>query len=152
MGNATLPVIWVEQAANMTSTVNIGEITEVENNADSDTGLAIFTDSTGGSVVVNDAGFLIGDVNFKSLIDPPNTIMNITGYWGTAGTDTFAQGNGTDSVTVGNTTGEIETTANTTFVYGNLSTNSLSVLTGGELKVDQVLNLSDDGRRRRPSP
>ena len=131
LGNATLPVIEVDQGVNATSTITIGALATVQANSDSPSATALRSASTDGSVVVTDNGTLTGEVNFGSLTDfpvaPSNSTVTVAGVWNTGGTSTFAQSQttGSDLVTVASG-GDLETIGATTFVFGNLSTNTFT--------------------------
>ncbi|HEY3889110.1 MAG TPA: hypothetical protein VGL73_11095, partial [Caulobacteraceae bacterium] len=158
IGNATLPSVqFLNRTANTTTTVNIGAAgtvaTDLVGNATTPslTGLAIAPapgNVTIGSVVVNDAGHLIGDVDFSRVIGTgfagnatvpaniSNTTVNVTGngVWLTSGTSKFGNGalgagNATvasDTVTTGGPGGNglIQTVGATTFQFGTTTKNS----------------------------
>jgi fibronectin-binding autotransporter adhesin len=112
VANIAVPVIeFTNRTANTTTTVGIGAAGTVEATGASLTGLAISpgpgaANLTYGSVVVNDAGHLIGDVDFSSMVGTgfagnatlpaniTNTAVNVTGngVWLTSGTSKFGNG------------------------------------------------------------
>ncbi|HEY3889665.1 MAG TPA: hypothetical protein VGL73_13895, partial [Caulobacteraceae bacterium] len=144
VANVSIPVIQFNQfAANTTTTIGIGAAGTVESNTASLTGLAIASGNASlGSVVVNDVGHLIGDVDFSNLVgngtvgNISNTTVNVTGggVWLTSGTSKFGNGalgagNATvasDTVTTGGPGGNglIQTVGATTFVFGTTTKNS----------------------------
>ena len=141
LGNVTLPAIDVEQSGNRTSTINIGARAFVAANSGANTAVALATQSTEGSIVVNDSGELFGEVRFGSLIDavifPSNTTINVMagGTWETDGLNTF--GNSTvgpahDAVDIA---GTLATGVNTTFVFGNTTTNTITVESTGDFSI-----------------
>ena len=157
VANVSIPSIQFTNAtANTTTTIGIGAAgtvaTDLIGNATTPslTGLAIAPgpgNATIGSVVVNDSGHLIGDVDFSRVVGTgfagnatlpaniSNTTVNVlgNGVWTTSGTDKFGNGAlGAGNATVASDTvttsgaGTINTVANTTFVFGNTTKNTFT--------------------------
>ena len=77
-GNATLPAIEFDGIGNGTATVTIGKGATVENNVGGAGGLAIQSGIQQGSVIVNDSGTLIGDIDFSSVAPTKGNVSNVS--------------------------------------------------------------------------
>ena len=160
VANVSIPTVqFTNNSANTTTLVAIGAAGTLQSNpignatTASPSGLIIAPgpgNVTIGSVVVTDAGHMIGTVDFSRVIgtgfagnatSPPNisnTTVAVTGngVWLTSGTSSFGNGalgagNATvasDSVITGGPggNGAIETVGNTTFAYGVTTANSFT--------------------------
>ncbi len=100
--------------------------------------------------MLNDAGTLIGAVNFGMLTPSAGNASNVSvsvaagGLWETAGTDVFGLGNATtvDKLSIA---GAVLTTAPTVFQFGDAmgGSNAIDVDAGGDLRVDMTLLVKD---------
>ena len=155
-GNATTPAIgFTQNLGDTTATVAIGPGATVQNSVGGASGLAIAAFSQAGnstgSVVVTDFGTLIGDVNFGMLAPSKGNVSDVTvnvasgGLWTTSGLDVFGLGNVTTTDML-NISGTVQTTAPTTFQFGNSratgASNQINI-NGGDLAVGSTLTIAD---------